>query len=55
MRNVKDTARRSGNFARAAARPVSRDVPIIPEKALVWAFGTTFALMALWEVVTSWM
>jgi len=33
----------------------SEDVEIIPCRALVAAFGACFALMCIWEVVTSWM
>ena len=34
---------------------VCEDVEIIPCRALVAAFGICFALMALWEVISSWM
>lgn len=33
----------------------SEDVEIIPCRALTIAFGICFALMALWEVISSWM
>ena len=31
------------------------DTGIIPCRALVAAFGACFALMCIWEVVTSWI
>lgn len=34
---------------------VSEDVNSIPCRALTIAFGVCFALMALWEVISSWM
>lgn len=55
MMNEEKQARRCGNNGAPKCPYSSEDTQIVPCRALVVVFGACFALMALWEVITSWM
>lgn len=56
MMNEEKQARRCGDSGAPKRCPYAcKDVDIVPCRALVAVFGACFALMALWEVITSWM
>lgn len=51
----KETTRQRCNTGAPSCPYRSEDVNSIPCRALTIAFGVCFALMALWEVISSWM
>ena len=51
----RETTRQCCNTDAPSCPYRSEDVEIIPCRALVAAFGICFALMCIWEVVTSWI